>query len=77
MKKLFVRPKFRGLKIGRKLAAGVIEESRKIDYSCMHVHTLRTMEAANTLYESLGFREIDPYEENVIEGGVFMELLLV
>jgi hypothetical protein len=42
----------------------------------MRVHTLRPMMMANALYASLGFEEIGPYEENVIGGGVFMQLKL-
>lgn len=76
MKRLYVRREFRGLGIGRALAEAVIEKARKIGYSQMRVHTLRAMEAANLLYSSMGFREIGPYEENIIEGAVFMELKL-
>lgn len=76
MKRLYVKQKFRGLKIGRALAEAVIEEARKIGYAQMRAHTLRAMEAANTLYVSLGFEEISPYEENLIDGAVFMELAL-
>lgn len=77
MKRLYVRKKFRGMGIGRKLAECVIGEARRLGYARIRVHTLRAMEAANTLYEALGFKQISPYEESLIEGGVFMELKLV
>ncbi|UCC23304.1 MAG: GNAT family N-acetyltransferase [Planctomycetota bacterium] len=77
MKRLFVTPEFRGLGIGRALAEAVIGKARKIGYSQMRVHTLRAMETANLLYSAMGFKEIGPYEENIIEGAVFMELKLV
>jgi ribosomal protein S18 acetylase RimI-like enzyme len=77
MKRLYVKSSLRGLEVGRKLAEAVITKAQKIGYARMRVHTLQMMKAANTLYRSMGFGEIDPYEENVIEGGVFMELKLV
>ncbi len=77
MKRLYVRPQFRGLGIGRKLAEAIISEARRIGYNCMRLDTIPSMEAARALYVSLGFREIDPYRYNPIEDAVFMELLLV
>ena len=76
MKRLYVTPKFRHLKIGRKLVEAIIEKACEIGYTHMCAHTLAAMEAANTLYPSLGFKEIAPYEENIIAGSVFMELKL-
>ncbi len=76
MKRLYVKPSLRGLKIGRKLAKAAITEARRIGYTYMRGHTLQMMETANILYKSLGFVEIDPYEENDVEGGLFIELKL-
>ncbi len=77
MKRLYVKSSLRGLEVGRNLAEAVVTKAQKIGYTRMWVHTLQIMKAANTLYRSMGFREIDPYEENDIEGGIFMELKLV
>ncbi len=76
MKRLYVRPKFRGLKIGRNLANAVIAQARKIGYKHMRIHTISALEQANRLYKSLGFNEIDPYEYTPREDAVFMELKL-
>ena len=66
----------RGLGVGRALATAVIEEARKIGYEVMRLDTVPGMTAAITLYESLGFRDIEPYRYNPIEGARFMELSL-
>lgn len=77
MKRLYVRPQFRGLKIGRKLAEAVIAEARRIGYSRIRGDTIPSMQVAQALYASLGFKEIDHYRYNPIEGAVFIELSLV
>jgi putative acetyltransferase len=76
MKRLYVKPEFRGLKIGRKLVEAVIAEARRIGYTHIRGDTLPSMEAARALYASLGFKEIKPYRHNPIEGAIYIELKL-
>ncbi len=74
MKRLFVRPAFQGKGIGKALAQAIIEEGRRIGYKRMRLDTV--LEPAKSLYRSLGFREIPPYQHVPVAGVVFMELEL-
>ncbi|MHC4105561.1 MAG: GNAT family N-acetyltransferase [Planctomycetota bacterium] len=76
-KRLYVRPQFRGLKIGSRLVEAIIAEARKIGYSSMRGDTVPSMQIAQALYASLGFKEIEPYCRNPVEGAKFIELSLV
>ncbi|MHC4757804.1 MAG: GNAT family N-acetyltransferase [Planctomycetota bacterium] len=76
MKRLYVKPEFRGLKIGRKLVEAVIKQAQNIGYKYMRLDTIPLMIAARALYVSIGFEEIESYRYNPIEGVQFMELEL-
>jgi ribosomal protein S18 acetylase RimI-like enzyme len=77
MKRLYVRPQFRGKGVGKILAERVIAEAREIGYTKLRLDTVEpVMRTAVAMYRSLGFREIAPYRANPIEGALYMELQL-
>jgi len=77
MKRLYVRPQFRGKGLGKALAERIINEAREIGYKKLRLDTVEpVMRTAVAMYRQLGFREIAPYRENPIEGALYMELQL-
>lgn len=73
MKRLFVRPGYRGLGLGRRLAEAILEMASNADYDCILLDTLDEMESARALYEDLGFEEIPPYYYNPIAGAHYLK----
>jgi GNAT superfamily N-acetyltransferase len=77
MKRLYVRPEYRGKQIGRQLATILITTAREVGYGVMRLETVRFMEGALTLYPTLGFRICEPYyviPDSFRDITLFMEL---
>jgi len=72
MKRLYVRPGFRGLGLGRRLVEFIMDSARLAAYDHILLDTLDDMEAARDLYEDLGFEEIPPYYHNPIAGAHYL-----
>jgi putative acetyltransferase len=77
MKRLYLRPQFRGKGLGRALVERIIAEACQTGYTRMRLDTVEPfMRDAVAMYRRFGFREIAPYCENPIAGALYMELQL-
>ena len=77
MKRLYLRPQFRGRGLGRVLANRIIAEARQIGYQRMRLDTVEpVMKDAVAMYRKIGFQDIAPYRANPIVGAIYMELQL-
>jgi ribosomal protein S18 acetylase RimI-like enzyme len=76
MKRLYIRPAYRGRGFSRLLCERVIEDAKSIGYSYMRLETFPFMKSALRLYEKLGFEYIGKYNDNPAEDAFFMQLSL-
>ncbi len=74
MKRLYVRPGFRGAHIGDRLVRQVISDAKEIGYSHMLLDTLPFLKSAVCLYKKYGFYEIESYNDSPMEGSIYMRL---
>lgn len=71
MKRLYVRPEFQGMGLGRALCEELIRISSDMGYDCMVLDTLERLESAARAYKKLGFKVIPPYYTNPHPGAVY------
>tara|TARA_B100000900_G_C20584034_1_gene718743 strand:- start:50 stop:520 length:471 start_codon:yes stop_codon:yes gene_type:complete len=76
MKRLFVYDDFRGQGFGEILCKSVIEKARNLGYDKMVLDTVRRLEAANSIYEKMGFKDIPSYYDNPEETARYMGINL-
>ena len=77
VKRLYLRPQFRGLGLGRRLLEVVIERARALGYESLYADTLPVMTEALSLYERVGFDRVGAYSPAPTPGAIYMKLELV
>ena len=76
MKRLYVRPAYRGSQIGSRLVQKILADAEEIGYRCMLLDTLPFLQDAIHLYRKYGFYEIPRYNNNPMDSGIYMRLEL-
>ena len=76
LKRLYVRPAFRGRGLGRALTEMIVAAAREIGYREMLLDTLPFLQSAQRLYRSVGFREIEKYNDSPMDEATYMKLEL-
>ncbi|WWR17436.1 GNAT family N-acetyltransferase [Lachnospiraceae bacterium JLR.KK008] len=74
MKRLYVRPQFRGKHIGEYLVQKIIEDAKEIGYSHMLLDTLPFLDTAVYMYRKYGFYEIERYNDSPVRNSIYMRL---
>ena len=74
MKRLFVRPAFRGFGLGRMLVERILSDGQLAGYTTMLLDTLSDMETARALYQEMGFVEVAPYYHSPIPGAHYLKV---
>ncbi|MBQ1576187.1 MAG: GNAT family N-acetyltransferase [Oscillospiraceae bacterium] len=72
LKRMYIRPSFRRMGLGRELALRIIEDAREAGYRRMLLDTLPFLQAAKALYRSLGFYEIERYNDSPMGGASYL-----
>ena len=74
MKRLYVRPEFRGRQIGGLLVGQIVSDAKEIGYSHLLLDTLPFLQSAIRLYKKAGFYEIPCYNNSPMNTSIYMEL---
>ena len=76
LKRLYVRPAFRGQRLGRKLVERIIEDARSLGYTRLKLYTMPELVSARHMYENMGFHVTERYNNSPLDNTIFMEYRL-
>lgn len=74
LKRLFVRPEFRGQNLGHILIKQIIDDAKAIGYESLFLDTLPFLKSAIHLYKTFEFNETEPYNNSPVDTTIFMKL---
>ena len=77
MKRLYVKPKYRGMKLGEQLIQKLIELAIQSGYTEMVLDTLLPLQSAIYLYQKLGFQQCEPYYNNPMNDVIYFKKMLL
>ena len=77
VKRLFLRPEYRGQGLGRRLLEAIIERAIALEYQCLYADTLPVMMDALSLYAKAGFERTEPYSATPTPGAIYLKRMLV
>jgi putative acetyltransferase len=77
VKRLYLRPRFRGHGLGRRLLQAMIEQASAVPYDYLHADTLPSMMEALSLYQRVGFQRVEAYSNAPTPGAIYLKLKLV
>ncbi len=77
VKRLYLRPRFRGHGLGRRLLEAVIHRATAVSYDCLYADTLPSMMEALSLYRRVGFERVEAYSNTPTPGAIYLKLKLV
>ncbi len=77
MKRLYVKPKYRGMKLGEQLIQKLIELAIQSGYTEMVLDTLLPLQSAIYLYQKLGFQQCEPYYNNPMNDVIYFKKTLL
>ena len=76
LKRIYIRPEYRGHKLGYTLTRKLIRDAADAGYRWMYLDTMRFLDAAKKMYRDLGFTETDRYNDSPVDGTVFLRMEL-
>lgn len=76
VKRLYLRPRFRGHGLGLRLLNEVIQLALALKYDCLYADTLPSMMEALSLYERVGFERVEAYSNTPTPNAIYLRLKL-
>jgi ribosomal protein S18 acetylase RimI-like enzyme len=73
VKRLYLRPRFRGYGLGRRLLEAIVERAVAMQYECLYADTLPVMTEALSLYQRAGFERTEAYSSAPTPGAIYMK----